>query len=86
MLKLKVSGYYEIDGRGVFAAVSSLPPEFYEKYYDPQQLVGKEAIVDGIVQTIYDVEKYMTGVSPETPYKLSCAFLIALPASRTVIA
>jgi len=86
MLKLKVSDYYEVEGRGICVTVDSLPEEFYEEYYDPKQLVGKEAIVDGIVRTIYGVESYAIGVSPKTPYRHPCGLLIALPDSRTVVA
>lgn len=75
MLELKTETCYEVLKHLAFV-IAKLPKEFYDEYYDPVQLVGKEVSVNGKVFTVHNVETYMINRSPEHPYKLSCGLLV----------
>lgn len=76
MIELKSSEWIRIKGRGFVALVESLPVMFYEKYYDPNQLIGQDVKINGEVFRVKATETYAINRTPEMPYMGSCGILI----------
>jgi hypothetical protein len=62
MLHLKADEW-----KGNVAKVERLPEQFYEQYYDPKQLVGKQVDIDGVVYTVAAAETYAVSTSIDYP-------------------
>jgi hypothetical protein len=76
MLRLKASEWYQISGMGKCAAIKTLPEEFYEQYYSPNQLVGQQVDIDGVVYTVAGAEPYAVSQSIDYPNYFSVGILV----------
>lgn len=77
MLSFRSDSWFRVKNRGFVASIKRLPDQFYEKYYDPSQLVGEEVCINDEFFIVTGVEKYaIGGVGPDSPYRFSCGLLV----------
>lgn len=76
MIELKSDEWIRIKGRGFVAMIEELPEEFYEKYFDPNQLIGEKVKINGETFTVAATETYAISRSVDYPYYFSCGILV----------